>query len=78
MCWLFDSSRYEFHRIYNLNDFLSLIRYDTVKKNNDEVDHDHIILLDELQKQSEFMKLIGERGKVEDVRDYMLTDLKTY
>ena len=41
-------------------------------------DHEHVMLYDELQKQSEFIKLIGERGKVEDVRDYMVTSLKTY
>ena len=36
------------------------------------------MLYDELQKQSEFIKLIGERGKTEDVRDYMVTNLKSY
>lgn len=40
--------------------------------------HEHIMLYDELQKQSEFIKLIGERGKTEDVRDYMVTNLKSY
>ena len=41
-------------------------------------DHEHVMLLDELQKQSEFIKLLGERGKVENVRDYMVLSLKTY
>jgi hypothetical protein len=41
-------------------------------------DHEHVMLLDELQKQSEFIKLLGERGKVENVRDYVVSDLKRY
>ena len=43
-----------------------------------ESDHEHVMLYDELQKQSEFIKLLGERGKVEDVKDFMVTSLKTY
>ena len=41
-------------------------------------EHDHVILYDKLQSQSEFIKLIAERGKTEDVRDYMVKRIKTY
>ena len=41
-------------------------------------DHDHVMLYDKLQSQSEFIKLIAERGKTEDVRDYMVRRIKTY
>ena len=41
-------------------------------------DHDHIMLYDKLQKQSDFIKLANERGAIEDIRDYMIMNLKTY
>ena len=41
-------------------------------------DGDHMMLYDKLQKQPEFIELIVERGKVENVRDYMVKDLITY
>ena len=41
-------------------------------------ENDHIILYDKLQKQPEFIKLISERGKVENVRDYLVEDIKFY
>ena len=41
-------------------------------------EHDHVMLYDKLQSQSEFIKLIAERGKTEDVRDYMVRRIKTY
>jgi hypothetical protein len=40
--------------------------------------HELIMLYDKLQNQSEFVKLIAERGKTEDVRDYMVRRIKTY
>ena len=36
------------------------------------------MLYDKLQKQPEFIELIVERGKVRNVKDYMVKDLKTY
>ena len=41
-------------------------------------EHDHVMLYDKLQSQSEFIKLLAERGKTEDVRDYMVRRIKTY
>ena len=41
-------------------------------------ENDHIIFYDKLQKQSEFIKLIGERGEVENVKDYMVENIKFY
>ena len=41
-------------------------------------DIDHMMLYDKLQKQPEFIELIVERGKVKNVKDYMVKDLKTY
>ena len=41
-------------------------------------DNDHIILYDELQKNPEFIKLAGERGKIENVKDYMVNNIKSY
>ena len=41
-------------------------------------DSDHMMLYDKLQKQPEFIELIVERGKVKNVKDYMVKDLKTY
>ena len=40
--------------------------------------NDHIMLYDKLQKQAEFIKLIAERGKVENIRDYMVEEIKFY
>ena len=40
--------------------------------------HDHVMLLDKLQSQSEFIKMLAERGQVENVRDYMIKNLKQY
>ena len=40
--------------------------------------HELIMLYDKLQNQSEFIKLIAERGKTEDVRDYMVENLITF
>jgi len=37
---------------------------------------DHLMFLDKLQNSSKFMKLIQERGEVEDVRDYEIEILK--
>jgi hypothetical protein len=39
---------------------------------------DHVMLLDKLQSQSEFIKMLAERGKSENVRDYMIKNIKTY
>jgi hypothetical protein len=36
------------------------------------------MLMDKLQSQSEFIKMLAERGKSENVKDYMVKDLKTY
>ena len=41
-------------------------------------EHDHIMLYDKLQKQSEFIKLIRERGEAINVRDYMVKNIKAY
>jgi len=41
-------------------------------------DNDHIMLYDELQNQTEFIKLATERGKMEYVKDYMINEIKTY
>jgi len=41
-------------------------------------DNDHMMLYDKLQKQPEFIDLIVKRGKVENVRDYMVKALKLY
>ena len=41
-------------------------------------EYEHIRLYDKLQSQSEFIKLISERGKTEDVRDYLVEPIKTY
>ena len=41
-------------------------------------ENDHIMLYDKLQKQAEFVKLIGERGEVENIRDYMVENIKFY
>ena len=41
-------------------------------------EHDHVMLYDKLQSKSEFIKLLAERGKTEDVRDYMVRRIKTY
>ena len=41
-------------------------------------DNDHIMLYDELQNQTEFIKLVTERGKMEYVKDYMVNEIKTY
>lgn len=41
-------------------------------------EQDHIMLYDRLQNQSEFIKLIGERGKTVDVRDYMVKNIISY
>ena len=38
--------------------------------------NDHLMLLDKLQKSNKFMKLIQERGAVEDIRDYELEILR--
>ena len=43
-----------------------------------EGNHDHVMLMDKLQSQSEFIKMLAERGKSENVKDYMVKDLKTY
>ena len=40
--------------------------------------HELIMLYDKMQNKSEFIKLIAERGKTEDVRDYMVRRIKTY
>ena len=37
-----------------------------------------VALYDKMQNQSEFIKLIAERGKTEDVRDYMVENLITF
>ena len=36
------------------------------------------MLYDKLQKQSDFMKLITERGKSENVKDYLVRNIKSY
>tara|TARA_A100001011_G_C13902835_1_gene671823 strand:- start:360 stop:596 length:237 start_codon:yes stop_codon:yes gene_type:complete len=37
-------------------------------------DHVHMILLDKLQSQSDFIKLPDERGETENIKDYMVGD----
>tara|TARA_B100000575_G_scaffold137106_1_gene109304 strand:+ start:272 stop:955 length:684 start_codon:yes stop_codon:yes gene_type:complete len=41
-------------------------------------DHEHMMLYDKLQSQSEFVNILKERGKVELVKDYMVGNLKSY
>ena len=41
-------------------------------------DHDHSMLYHMLETQSEFVKMAAERGKFENVRDYMVKDIITY
>jgi len=36
------------------------------------------MLYDELQNQTEFIKLATERGKMEYIKDYMVNEIKTY
>ena len=43
-----------------------------------ENEDDHVMLLDKLQSQSEFVKMLAERGQVENVRDYMIKNIKEY
>ena len=45
---------------------------------SDKDDHVHMIILNKLQSQSDFIKLPGERGETENVRDYIVRDLKIY
>ena len=40
--------------------------------------HDHMMLYDKLQSQSEFVNILRDRGKVELVKDYMVGNLKSY
>ena len=42
----------------------------------DEIDH--IILYDKLQSKSEFFKLLAERGEIENVKDYLVRNIKSY
>ena len=41
-------------------------------------DHDHMMLYDKLQKQSKFIELLAARGKTENIRDYMVKNIKSY
>ena len=41
-------------------------------------DHDHMMLYDKLQKQSKFIELLKARGKTENIRDYMVKNIKSY
>ena len=41
-------------------------------------DHDHMMLYDKLQKQNKFIELLSARGKTENIRDYMVKNIKSY
>ena len=41
-------------------------------------DQDHMMLYDKLQKQNEFIELLAARGKTENIRDYMVKNIKSY